>query len=54
MTENLIMAARLDDKRQKRGCKLLEGAMINRLLECIRSCGVSFKIWEAKAANKDF
>ena len=54
MTENLITAARLHDKRQQRGCKLLNGAMIKQLIESIKSCGVSFKIWEAKAANKDF
>lgn len=54
MTENLIIAAILHDKRQQRNCKLLEGAMIKQLLECIKSCGVSFKIWDVKGANKDF
>ena len=54
MTENLIIAARLHDKRQQRGCKLLDGRMIKHLLESIKSCGVSFKIWESKTANKDF
>ena len=43
MTENLIIAARLHDKRQQRG-KLLDGAMIKQLIESIKSCGVSFKI----------
>ena len=54
MTENLIIAAGLHDKRQQRGCKLLDRTMIRQLLENIKSCGVSLKIWEAKATNKEF
>ena len=49
MTENLIIAARLHDKRQQRGCKLLDRAMSKQLIESIKSCGVGFKIWEGKA-----
>ena len=54
LTENLIIAARLHDKRQNRGCKLLEGQMVKALLESIRSCGVSFKIWEKNMPTKEF
>ena len=54
MTENLIIAAGLHDKRQQRGCKLLDRTMIRQLLENTKSCGVSLKIWEAKETNKEF
>ena len=54
LTDNLIIAARLHDKQQNRRCKLLEGPMVTALLENIRSCGVSFKIWEKRMPTKEF
>ena len=53
LTRNLInAAANHDAKNGRRGNNILNGVMIGKLLECIRSCGVSFRIYNNTA--KDF
>ena len=53
LTRNLIYAAGTHDSQNGRhGNDILKGAMITKLLECIRSCGVTFYIYDS--ATKDF
>ena len=53
LTRNLIYAAGTHDtKNGWRGNDILKGTMIQKLLECIRSCGVTFNIYES--TKKDF
>ena len=54
LLSNLISAAKTDDKKHKRNCKLLEGPMINRLINNIRSSGVNFNIWEKDGGNFEY
>ena len=53
LTRNLIYAAGTHDTQNgRRGNDILKGKMIQKLLECIRSCGVTFKIYDS--TKKDF
>ena len=54
LLSNLISAAKTDDKKHKRNCKLLEGPMINRLINNIISSGVNFNIWEKDGGNFEY
>ena len=53
LIRNLIYAAGTHDTKNGRcGNDILKGTMIQKLLECIRSCGVTFNIYES--TKKDF
>ena len=53
LTRNLIYAAgTYDTKNGWRGNDILKGTMTQKLLQCIRSCGITFNIY--KSTKKDF
>lgn len=46
LINNLISAAKTHDKKNNRKLNLLDGPMVKALINSIRSCGVSFQIWD--------
>ena len=55
LVHNLIYAAASYDARNGRNEKeILKGAIIQKLLESIHSCGVSFHIYESDKTAFDF
>ena len=46
LTENLISAAKTNDRMHNKRIKLLEGPMVTAVIESIRSCHISFDVWE--------
>ena len=55
LINNLIRAAKINDLNHKRNCKLLDGPMVNSVINNIRSCGVNFSIWVSeKGPGFDF
>ena len=45
LISNLISAAKTDDTKHKKNCKLLDGPMVNSVINKIRSCGINFNVW---------
>ena len=50
LTENLISAAKINDRMHHKRIKLLEGPMVTAVIESIRSCHISFDVWETDGA----
>ena len=46
LTENLISTSKADDRIHNKHLKLTEGPMVKAMIENIRSCHISFDIWE--------
>ena len=53
LIHNLISAAKTDDKKNNKRLALKEGSMMKALIHSIKSCGVSFDVWE-KDGGFDF
>ena len=45
LISNLISAAKTDDTKHKKNCKLLDGPMVNSVINKMRSCGINFNAW---------
>ena len=50
LTENLISVTKTNDRMHNKRIKLLEGPIVTAVIESIRSCHISFDVWETDGA----